>query len=182
MVYPIPPEDNLPQKFPKIPLDRRAYAFLIDFASIWFLSSFVNSSLVLQFFLFLLIWWCLRVLLVAQNQGQSLGRWALDMKIIDLQLQRLPGILELSKREAIAGGGAALMMVGLNTFFGNPLSLILLSSPLFADCGMAIGDEQLNRAFHDRIGGTIVIPTRRGFSLDLRLRRLWYQVKGRMRR
>jgi hypothetical protein len=47
---------------------------------------------------------------------------------------------------------------------------------------MAIGDEQLNRAFHDRIGGTIVIPTRRGFSLDLRLRRLWYQVKGRMRR
>ncbi|GBL11447.1 MULTISPECIES: RDD family protein [Microcystis] len=182
MVYPIPPEDNLPQKFPKIPLDRRAYAFLIDFASIWFLSSFANSAPVLQFFLFLLIWWCLRVLLVAQNQGQSLGRWALDMKIIDLRLQRLPGILELSKREAIAGGGAALMMVGLNTFFGNPLSLILLSSPLFADCGMAIGDEQFNRAFHDRIGGTIVIPTRRGFSLDLRLRRLWYQVKGRMRR
>jgi len=35
MVYPIPPEDNLPQKFPKIPLDRRAYAFLIDFASIY---------------------------------------------------------------------------------------------------------------------------------------------------
>jgi hypothetical protein len=104
------------------------------------------------------------------------------MKIIDLRLQRLPGILELSKREAIAGGGAALMMVGLNTFFGNPLSLILLSSPLFADCGMAIGDEQFNRAFHDRIGGTIVIPTRRGFSLDLRLRRLWYQVKGRMRK
>ncbi|MFM7789931.1 MAG: RDD family protein, partial [Microcystis panniformis] len=116
-----PPEDNLPQKFPKIPLDRRAYAFLIDFASIWFLSSFTNSSPVLQFFLFLLIWWCLRVLLVAQNQGQSVGRWALDMKVIDLRLKRLPGILELSKREAIAGGGAALMMVGLNTFFGNPL-------------------------------------------------------------
>ncbi|CAO5049455.1 RDD domain-containing protein [Microcystis aeruginosa] len=182
MVYPIPPEDNLPQKFPKIPLDRRAYAFLIDFASIWFLSSFANSAPVLQFLLFLLIWWCLRVLLVAQNQGQSLGRWALDMKVIDLRLQRLPGIFELSKREAIAGGGAALMMVGLNTFFGNPLSLILLSSPLFADCGMAIGDDRFNRAFHDRIGGTIVISTRRGFSLDLRLRRLWYQVKGRMRR
>ncbi|MFM2381199.1 MAG: hypothetical protein RLZZ143_3782 [Cyanobacteriota bacterium] len=48
MVYPIPPEDNLPQKFPKIPLDRRAYAFLIDFASIWFLSSFANSSPVLR--------------------------------------------------------------------------------------------------------------------------------------
>jgi len=47
MVYPIPPEDNLPQKFPKIPLDRRAYAFLIDFASIWFLSSFANSAPVL---------------------------------------------------------------------------------------------------------------------------------------
>ena len=94
------------------------------------------------------------------------------MKIIDLRIKSLHGILELSKREAIAGGGAALMMVGLNTFFGNPLSLILLSSPLFAECGMAIGDEQLNRAFHDRIGGTSVIPTSRGLSLYLSFRRL----------
>jgi uncharacterized RDD family membrane protein YckC len=182
MVYPTPPTDNYSRKSPKIPLDRRAYAFLIDFTSIWFLSSFASGTPGLQFFLFLVIWWLLRVLLVAQNKGQSLGRWALDFKIIDDRFQRLPGILELSKREAIAGGGAALMMIGLNTFFGNPLSLILLSSPLLADCGMAIGDEEFNRAFHDRIGGTIVIPTRRGFSLDLRLRRLWYQVKGKLRR
>jgi hypothetical protein len=180
MIYPAPSEESSPRRFPKVPLDRRAYAFLIDFVSVWFLSSFASNAPLLQFLLFLGIWFALRVLVVIQNKGQSLGRWALDMKVIDARWKRLPGIVELTKREAIVGTAAALTMVGANAAFSNPLTLILLSSPLLADCGMAIGDEQFYQSFHDRVGDTLIIQTRRGFSLDLRLKKLWYLVKGRI--
>jgi RDD family len=182
MVYPVPPENPSPKRFPKVPLDRRAYAFGIDFIVAWFLASFVSNSLFGQFLVFLLVWFITRVIVVVQNRGQSLGRWALDMKVIDTRWQRIPGMVELSKREAIVGGAAALLMVGAKVAFVNPLTLILLASPLLADCGMAIGDEAFYQAFHDRIGGTFVIQTRRGFSLDLRLKRLWYEVKRKIDR
>lgn len=182
MVYPVPPEDFPPRRFPKVPLDRRAYAFGIDFVSVWFLASFAGNNPFGQFLVFFGIWFVLRVIGVVQNKGQSPGRWALDMKVIDDRGRRVPGLVELSKREAIVGAGAALMMLGANAAFANPLTFILLASPLVADCGMAIGDEEFFRAFHDRLAGTLVIQTRRGFSLDLRLKRLWYEIGKRNRR
>jgi hypothetical protein len=99
------------------------------------------------------------------------------MKVIDARLSRVPGIYELTRREAIVGVAAALTMVGAKAAFGNPLTFILLSSPLVTDCSVAIGDEEHYRTFHDRFAGTIVIPTRRGLSLDLRLKRLWYEIE-----
>jgi uncharacterized RDD family membrane protein YckC len=168
------------RRFPKVPLERRAYAFLIDFVSVWLLSSFVVG--ILQGVVFIAAWFALRVIVVEKNKGQSLGRWALDMKVIDPRLNKIPGLLELAKREGIVGFAALLAMIGLNIGFANGISMLLLISPLLADCGMALADEQINQAFHDRMAATIVVQTKRGFSLDLRLKKLFVEVKRNLKK
>lgn len=168
-------EQSSPRRYPKVPIERRASAFLIDFVAVWLFSSFFAGPL--QWLVFLVAWLGLRVILVERNQGQSLGRWALDMKILDARFKRIPGLLPLAKREGIVGFAALLAMIGLNINFRNALSMLILVSPLLADCGFAFADEQLNQAFHDRVANTMIIPTRRGYSLDLRLKKLWGQLK-----
>ncbi len=168
----LPPTDR---RFPKVPIDRRAYAFLLDFVTVWFLSSFFKG--LLKDLIFLGIWLILRVIIVEKNKGQSLGSWSFDIKVIDLRFLRVPGLKELMKREAILGFAAMLAMVGLNINFKNGLSMLIFMTPLIIDCGLAIGDEEYNQAFHDKISNTIVIQTKRGFSLDLRLKKLWKIIK-----
>ncbi len=163
------------RRFPKVPIDRRAYAFLLDFVTVWFLSSFFKG--LIKDLVFLVIWLILRVIIVEKNKGQSLGSWSFDIKVIDLRFQRVPGLKELTKREAILGFAAMLAMVGLNINFKNGLSMLIFITPLIIDCGLAIGDEEYNQAFHDRVSNTIIIQTKRGFSLDLRLKKLWKIIK-----
>ena len=163
------------RRFPKVPVDRRAYAFLLDFVTVWFLSSFFKG--LVKDLVFLVVWLILRVIIVEKNKGQSLGSWSFDIKVIDLRFLRVPGLKELAKREAIVGFAAMLAMVGLNINFKNGLSMLIFITPLIIDCGLAIGDEEYNQAFHDRVSNTIVIQTKRGFSLDLRLNKLWKIIK-----
>lgn len=72
-------------------------------------------------------------------------------------------------------------MLGLSIGLANGISLLLLSAPLAADCGVALADQDVQQAFHDRVAQTIVIQTRRGFSLDLRLKQLVAQMRRRVR-
>lgn len=167
------------KRFPKVPIQRRAYAFLLDFVTVWFISSFVSG--IIKYLVFIFVWFALRVILVEKNQGQSLGSWAFDMKVIDARLRRIPGLLELAKREGILGGAALLAMIGLSINIRNGLSMLLLISPLLINCGVALGDEEFSQAFHDRIAATVVIQTRRGFSLDLRLKKLWFLLRDKLR-
>lgn len=169
--------DRLPdRRLPRVPIERRVYAFLIDFVSVWLLSS-LTSNYFLEFLIFLVTWLILRVIVVEKNRGQSLGRWALDIKVIDGRFYKLPTLLALAKREGIICFLAFLAMIGLKINFANGISMVLLLAPLVADCGVAIADEELNQAFHDRIADTIVIQSRRGFSLDLRLKRLFTEIQ-----
>lgn len=168
------PDQLNPQDFPKVPMERRAGAFLIDFVTVWLVSSFAGG---LQWLVFLVVWFALRVFLVEKNQGQSLGCWAMDLKILDLRYTRIPDLLPLAKREGIVGVAALLAMIGLNINVRNALSMLLLTLPLLIDCAVAFTDEQFNQAFHDRIAQTVIIPSRRGFSLDIRFRKLLAQVK-----
>lgn len=165
-------------RIPRVPIDRRAYAFLIDYIAVWLVTLMLGGGFwLLQLLVFTLAWLGLRVILVEVNQGQSLGRWALDLKIIDLRYRKIPGLLVLTKREAILGAAAFLAMLGLNINFGNAISMLILISPLAGDCCLAIADEQFNQALHDRVAQTLIIPSRRGFSLDLRSRRLIWEIK-----
>ncbi|NET55504.1 MAG: RDD family protein [Symploca sp. SIO2E6] len=169
------------KRFPLVPIERRAGAFLIDFVSVWLLSSFLGGNIWLQGIVFLLLWLGLRVILVSSNQGQTLGRWALDMKILDAQFAKMPSMLALTQREGILGFCSLLAMIGLSINLANAISMLLLISPLAADCGVALTDAEAQQAFHDHVAQTIVIQTRRGFSLDLRLKKWFAEFKSRMR-
>ena len=168
------------RRFPKVPIERRAYAFLIDFVSVWLVSTLAGIG-ALRWLIFIIAWLILRVVVPEKNQGQTLGRWSLDIKLIDARFNRIPDIVTLIKREAVVGGLALLAMIGLNIGLKNGISLLILISPLVADCGVALADEQLSQAYHDRLFDTIVIQTRRGFSLDLRLKKLLAQLRQNMR-
>lgn len=170
-------QEKLPyRQFPKVPLDRRAYAFLIDFVIIWVISSLV-ANIFLEFLTFCFLWFILRVVVVDRNRGQSLGRWALDIKIKDAKFNKIPPILSLFKREGIVCLASFLAMIGLDQTFIHPISTLLLISPLLIDGGLAATDEDFNQAFHDRFAQTIVIQTQRGFSLDLRLRKIIKEIQ-----
>ena len=168
------------KRFPKVPIERRAFAFVIDFLAVWLVSSLLGVTIFIQVLVFTLAWLALRVVMVSSNQGQSLGRWALDMKVLDAKFAKIPGLLTLAKREGILGGCALLAMIGLNIGLANAISLLLLVTPLAVDCGSALADEEAQQAFHDRVAKTIVIQTRRGFSLDIRLKKIVAQLRRRM--
>lgn len=161
------------RRSPKAPLDRRAYAFLIDFIAVWIISSLV-TNIFLEFIVFSLLWLILRVIVVDKNKGQSLGRWAMDLKITDARLNRLPLLLDLTKREGIIAMVAFLTMIGLKVNFADFLLMALFCTPLIADGVTALTDDEYNQTFHDRVSGTIIIQTKRGFSLDLRVKK-WYK-------
>jgi uncharacterized RDD family membrane protein YckC len=169
------------RRFPKAPLERRVGAFLIDFILVWLLSSMATGNILLQFLTFFLGWFGARVLVVENNQGQSIGTWCLDLKVIDLRYRKVPALVDLAKREAIVGFGAFLATIGLNINVLNPLSMLLLLTPLTIDCCVGLADDRLSQAFHDRFANTTIIQTRRGFSLDLRLKKLYYQGRRYLR-
>ena len=165
--------------FPKVPFERRIGAFVIDFVAVWFLSSFFGAF---QWLIFLLAWLGMRVVLVDKNQGQSLGRWALDMKVLDFRYERMPELMSLAKREGIVGFAAMLAMYGLQRSFVDALSMLLLNIPLLVDCLAALVDADFNQALHDRFTDTIIVPTQRGFSLDLRLKKIFAELKKSMQK
>ncbi len=158
---------------PKVPIWRRASALVVDVLPVWLLSLLLGKNLIL----ILVIWIGLRVVLVSYNQGQSLGRWAFDMKVIDERRGRSPGIVELAKREGLTGLGVSLAIIGITSLSPIAAQYLLLVVPLVADCGIAYFDELKQQAFHDRLAGTVVVPTRRGYSLDLKIKRWVAQLR-----
>ncbi|MGK7924215.1 MAG: RDD family protein [Spirulina sp.] len=170
-----------PKNFPRVPFERRFYAFAIDLTLTWLLSSFAGKGTV-QAVVFFLLWILLRVVVVDKNQGQSLGSWCMDIKVLNLRFRKVPDIFELAKREGVVGGLAMFAAIGFNLFFFNPFSTLLLVSPLIIDCAIAYADDDWNQAFHDRLFGTVMIQTKRGYSLDIRLRRWLADFRYRMRK
>ena len=169
------------RKYPKVPLDRRVWAFAVDFLSVWFVSAFFATNLIVQWLVFLPGWWILRVLIVDKNRGQSLGNWLFDLKVIDPRFNRIPELLNLSKREAMLGIEAAFAIAGLQNFTSG-LAMLLLLSPLAVDCSLALIDDETNLAGHDRIAQTFMVQTERGYSLDLRLKKIFGQIQRSMRK
>jgi uncharacterized RDD family membrane protein YckC len=171
--------EMVPHRFQRAPLGRRGAAFAIDFGVVSVLSCLGGSTLYI--FLFILIWLGLRVFLVEKNRGQSLGRWALDLRVVDASTGSTPGLLELFKREAIAGLGSLLLLVGLVSLSPTNGTVLVSCLPLLADGVVALLDSENRQAFHDRIPHTLVVQTRRGFSLDLKLKSLFAKANRRMK-
>jgi uncharacterized RDD family membrane protein YckC len=165
-------------RFPRVQMGRRAVAFGIDFLGVWLLSYLLSGRPRFswaQVFVFLLAWCGMRVLLVCRNQGQSFGRWALDMKVLDVESGTVPDLVTLVKRESIAGSCAMFVAIALSDFLVNAGSILLLV-PLAIDCGIALADSTRRQAGHDLMARTIVASSLRGYSLDIKVKRVLAQV------
>ncbi|PPS40246.1 RDD family protein [Chroococcidiopsis sp. TS-821] len=165
-------------RFPRVQMGRRAVAFAIDFLGVWLLSSLLGGRdrfSWAQAIVFLLAWYGTRVFVVARNHGQSLGRWALDMKVLDVELGKVPSLQALVLRESIVGLGAMLAAIAFNNFFTSAGNILLLL-PLAIDCGMAFVDNTRSLAGHDRVARTIVASSLRGYSLDIKMKRFLAQA------
>ncbi|MBD2292216.1 RDD family protein [Anabaena sphaerica FACHB-251] len=179
-----------PQKhYPKGEITRRSMALGIDFMGTWLVSSLLGTSNIgiqfAQIFVFMLTWLVLRVLIVYNNHGQSLGRWAVDLKVLEVEdgqiVSRIPELQALLKREGILGFEALLLSIGLSNIIANPPAILLIL-PLAIDCGTALSDTQMRQAWHDRYARTIIVSSRRGYSLDLKVKRLVEKVQRNVRR
>jgi uncharacterized RDD family membrane protein YckC len=182
--------ERVPQKhYPKAEINRRSMALGLDFLVVWLVSSLLGSNQgsiqFIQILVFIFGWLILRVLVVFNNKGQSLGRWAFDLKVLEVEdgqvVGRIPQLLALFKREAIICFGAILVSVALGNISANPTA-ILLVIPLAIDCGAALSDTQMRQALHDRYAGTFIVSSRRGYSLDLKIKRLVGTLRRNVRR
>lgn len=165
-------------RFPRVQMGRRAVAFGIDFLGVWLLSSISRRGdrfSGAQGIVFLLAWYVTRVFVAYRNHGQSFGRWALDMKVLDVELGKVPSLLALVTRESIVGLGAMLAAIALNNFFSSASNILLLL-PLVIDCGIAFIGNTRSLAGHDLIARTIVASSLRGYSLDIKVKRFLAQA------
>ncbi|MHC5938796.1 RDD family protein [Nostoc sp.] len=178
-----------PKHYPKAEIARRGMALGLDFLGVWLVSSLLGSSNIgiqfVEILVFVILWLVLRVLVPYNNQGQSLGRWAFDLKVLEVEdgqvMGRIPDLLSLVKREAIVGLGALFVSIALSNIRANPTA-ILLVIPLAIDCGTAFSDTQMRQALHDRYCGTFIVSSRRGYSLDIKIKRLVENMRRNVRR
>lgn len=179
------PADNrgqiIPSRYIRVPLWRRGAALLVDFMAVGLVSLVISTGAIAQLIVFMLGWMGLRVLLVSRNHGQSLGRWAFDMMLVDGRSAGIPGLTELSLREAPLGFAVFLVLVGLVNFNPSTPWAPLLFIPLVADASLAWLDPDKNQTFHDQWTQTLVVQSRRGYSLDLKIQRLLADLKRRVK-
>jgi len=161
-------------------MDRRVAAFAIDVGAASLLSLLLGGG-TLYIPLFLGVWLALRVVLVIRNRGQSLGRWALDIKVLNPRFRAVPGLTDLVKREAITGLGSLLALISLVNLSPTNGWILVLPIPLLLDCGFAFVDAEYRQAFHDRIARSVVIQTRRGYSLDIKIKKIFAEMGIRMK-
>lgn len=174
-------DEPVVQRLPRAPIGLRVLAAGIDFLLAWMLSIVGASNQgglqVGQLFAFGVAWYLLRIAVVVKNQGQSPGHWALDMKVLMVQSNRLPGLQELLKRETVVGLGGVFLLIGLHTL---GLGAVVMAVPLMIDGGAALADPIERQTLHDQWAQTVVIYCQRGFSLDLKIRNLISQSRQRM--
>ncbi len=167
---------------------RRGMALAVDLFSVWLLSSMVRSNQIgiqfAQIFVFVFAWIIFRVIIVYNNQGQSLGRWAFDLKLLEVAngeiVNRIPQFQTLLLREGVICFSSLLLSIFLGNIILNPAAVVLLL-PLIIDGGAALSDTQMRQAFHDRFFRTIIVSSHRGYSLDIKIKRLVAKIQRNMR-
>ncbi|MCM1984348.1 RDD family protein [Lyngbya confervoides] len=172
-------------QFPLADLKRRAAATAIDFGLAWLISSLgsglFGGAIFWAWIIFLLAWYLLRVLWVTNNQGQSPGHWALDMKVVQEKSGRLPSWEGLVRREASLGFACSLLIIALNNSASYGVLLFLLTIPIGFDLWIASTDREWGQTMHDRWGKTVIINTTRGYSLDLKIKQWLKEFQARSR-
>lgn len=174
-----------PKQYPRVDFVRRGMALGIDFLIVWLISSVLGSNgvgvQIVQILVFIFGWLILRVVLPYNNLGQSLGRWAFDIKLLEVERPRVPDMQALLKREGIIGLEALLVAIALSNIIRNPTA-ILLVLPLAIDCSAAFSNTQTRQAWHDRYARTMIVSSQRGYSLDIKVKRLVETLRQNVRK
>ncbi|MBW4655116.1 MAG: RDD family protein [Kaiparowitsia implicata GSE-PSE-MK54-09C] len=171
-----------PIPFPIVPRWRRAAALGIDGLLAGIASTFVGYGFWLQAVMFALVWLVLRVLVVSNNRGQSLGRWAMDIRLIEIRRRITPTLLTLTQREALLGICAFLAFWGALHFSPTAAWTLLLLIPLGVVAASTLSDDNAGVAIHDQYTKTRVVPTDRGYSLDIKIRNLVAELRQRVKK
>ena len=159
---------------------QRIIASSIDLTACIFLGQLIEALLGITgspagWFIFAVVWLVDRVL-IASGQGQSIGRWLMSLRVVDQEFGKPAGLFELCRREILVFIFLALV-VGA---FSSPTAAIVFAVlPLIADVVVAIADQRKVQTLHDKLGGTIVIVTRKGFQLGQKLSKVFGQVSRR---
>jgi uncharacterized RDD family membrane protein YckC len=156
------------------PLAPRNGAFLIDFLACFMLVQLLQEILglkggFLSQALFCLIWLGDRALIAGSTQGQSLGRWAMSLKVVNLNYGKPTGTLDLLKREGLI---LFFLLVIFNSLDprGMITSLTIFAPiPLIIDLAFAIADTTKGQALHDKLSDSITIFSKKGLQLDQKL-------------
>ncbi|MDX1978606.1 MAG: RDD family protein [Pseudanabaenaceae cyanobacterium bins.68] len=155
-------------RLPLASLSARIGGFVIDFFACYLLALLLKELLgwgIGAQFLFVPVWLSDRVLF----NGQSLGRWAMSLRVVNLNYGKPTGALLLLRRESLI---LVFLLLLLNSLDQNGMitSLTLFAPlPLVADLVFAAADTLKRQSVHDRLGESIVIFTRKGWQLDLKL-------------
>lgn len=162
-------------------LAQRNAALFVDFIACAFLGQLIEALLGLGnsglgLIIFGIAWLINRVIVAGKNQGQSLGRWLLSIRVVDMTYGKTAGVLELLKRESVIYLGMAFVLAGFS--YGgltNTIGLFALI-PIVADGVIALADSEKMQTLHDRLAGTIVIACRKGLQLDQKVTKLFGQA------
>ncbi len=87
----------------------------------------------------------------SRPQGQSFGKWLLNIKTIDTETEQSPTLIRSVARE------------GVTSLF---ILTEALAIPLIADGLFSVFDKEKRQSLHDRAGRTQVVEAEEGFHLD----------------
>jgi uncharacterized RDD family membrane protein YckC len=162
-------------------LAQRNVALLVDFIACAFLGQLIEALLGLSnsglgLVIFGVAWMLNRVFIAGKSQGQSLGRWLVSIRVVDMTYGKSAGVLELFKREAAIYLCMALVLAGFNSGgITNTISFFALI-PIVIDGVIALADSEKMQTLHDKLSGTIVIVSKRGLQLDQKITKLLGQA------
>ncbi|MGK7909726.1 MAG: RDD family protein [Synechococcus sp.] len=95
--------------------------------------------------------------------GQSIGKWALNIKTVDTQTDEPPSLIRSVAREGVSSLLIATEALGV---------------PLVADSLFAIFDKEKRQSLHDRAARTQVIDCEEGYQLDAKLSEFLEEGEG----
>jgi uncharacterized RDD family membrane protein YckC len=159
-------------RFSLAQMGQRTAASGIDIVVCLMLSSLLEALLGIDVvsgggeLIFCFVWLFNRVLLTTKNQGQSVGRWSMNLRVVDTEFGKTANVIALLRREAAILVAMIIWIASLDSLTG---AVILALVPIVIDIAPAFVDIDRRQAIHDKIGDTIVINSRKGFELERKL-------------
>ncbi|NJK60959.1 MAG: RDD family protein [Oscillatoriales cyanobacterium SM2_1_8] len=156
-------------RFPIASLSQRNGAFAVDFGACFLLAVLVRELVgipILGWVWFGGLWLLVRAVVPAGAGGQTLGRWFLSTRIVDMNYGKTSTLSALLLREGLALFACLLVFTSLD---GNGFITswtLFAPLPLTIDFAFMAADGPKRQCLRDRLAGTIVVCTRKGLDLD----------------